>query len=120
MGSMTGVSTACQLLCYHWHRSYGLERCQRGDASEQSPWVIHVFGCSVCGPPPRGALRRVDYDSGLELELGLDVDLVAADSLLHGVPAQRRIALEKDGCSDARAWYRGAGLARGPAVRTDL
>ena len=47
----------------------------------------------------------------------LDIDLVAAD---HGVQAQRKIAVEQDCCSDARAWYRGVGPARGPAVRRGL
>ena len=81
-------------------------------------WVIHVKGCIVVGPPPCGALRRVDSDSGLELKL--DVDVLAADSPWNGVRAQHRIGLENDCCSDARAWYGGVGTARGPVVRRDL
>ena len=63
--------------------------------------MIHVLNCSVFGPPPCGALRRVDYDSGLELDL--DVDLVAVDSPFQAVQGQRRIALEQDRCSDVGA-----------------
>ena len=80
--------------------------------------MIHVYGCVAFGPPPHGTLRRVDCDSGPELEL--DVDVVAADSPWNDVRAQHRIALENDCCSDARACYGRFGPARGPAVRRDL
>ena len=92
MGSLTGFSIPCHLVCCYWHRSRPcLDRCQCIGLLRPFQ-MIHVCNGLVIGAPPCGTFCRAGDDCDEDLSLELDSDNVDFVDSSHDIQGQHRTA----------------------------